>query len=172
MFLSALWCWRLLAVERGAAREHMRREAWRGNVPPHCSFHGWRVRLLGHSHPITWETSFTLQSGGVFPLNTTVLFHRVSRSHLLCSSSLYLSFSSYQRLSVMRASAGQEVMRWIKLKERVGNGHKDSWEELWRIRTLFWCLGVYEETGWIDGRRSEGELTDGAGLIGGSLNEP
>ncbi len=116
--------------------------------------------------------SFTLQSGGVFPLNTTVLFHRVSRSHLLCSSSLYLSFSSYQRLSVMRASAGQEVMRWIKPKERVGNGHKDSWEELWRIRTLFWCLGVYEETGWIDGRRSEGELTDGAGLIGGSLNEP
>lgn len=26
--------------------------------------------------------------------------------------------------------------------------------------------------GWIDGRRSEGELTAGAGLIGGSLNEP
>lgn len=30
----------------------------------------------------------------------------------------------------MRASAGQEVMLWIKPKERVGNGHKDSWEEL------------------------------------------
>ncbi len=141
MFLSVSWCWRLLAVERGAASERMRREAWRGNVPPHCSFHGWRVRLLGHSRPITWETRF----GGHY-----VLFQRLSRSHLLCSRSRYLSFSSYQRLSVMRASAGQEVMRWIKPKERVGNGHKDSWEELWRIRTLFWCLGVYEETGWMD----------------------
>ncbi len=68
MFLSALWCWRLLAVERGAAREHMRREAWRGNVPTSLQFPWLEVRLLGALAPNNLGTSFTLQSGGVFPL--------------------------------------------------------------------------------------------------------
>lgn len=58
-------------------RERMEREAWRVNVPHHCSFHGSRVRLLGHSRPITWETcywvSFALWALRFFSLNGVCL---------------------------------------------------------------------------------------------------
>lgn len=183
--MEVLACW-----ERN--RELMEREAWRLNVPHHCSFHGSWVRLLGHLRPITWETcywvSFALWASRFFSLNGFCLkwlpnsIGGLQKSPPLSSSLLFVFFIRlwwYQRLSVMLArvgkvsatpgSAGQEVMRRIIWKrEREGNGHKESWEGLWRISTLFWCFAIYVETGWMEKWRQSSL----AGLIGCSLNEP
>lgn len=141
--------------------EHMRREAWRGNVPPHCSFHGWRVRLLGHSWPVTWETGslsefrssiwrFFLLKHYLPPLVAFKGSPEVTSSplvHFICL--LHLIRGSLWCMPVRHR-------KWcvgLSWKTRVGNGHKDSREGLWRIRTLFWCFAVYEETGWTEERR-------------------